>query len=351
MKIDNVEQKSRQALLACFQEITFLEPPQEVTSLEDNGVDFVFRIVNRKEKTPYLLAAEVKDSGQPRFIQQGVNQLKLYQHENEEITYSVLLAPYISERSARICKDNGVGYVDLAGNCYLSFSSVLINKKGNPNPYSQDRELKSIFYPKSERILRVLLNAGPREWLTEELAEEAEVSLGQVSNVRKYLDNQGWLDKETNRLRLGKPLELLNVWARNYSFRKNELLEYYSLGSPAETEQRLTETGRALGLTLSFTGFSGGSRYASMVRYQRVMAYLEDGFERLESAADLKPVSSGANVLLLKPYDRGVFYQSRPIDELPVVSPIQAYLDLASYRGRGKEAAQALLDQEIRKLW
>lgn len=351
MKIDNVEQKSRQALMDCFQQVPFLDPPQEVTALEDTGVDFVFRIVNRKEQTPYLLAAEVKDSGQPRFIQQGVNQLKLYQQENEEITYSALLAPYISEQSAQICKENGIGYVDLAGNCYLSFASVFIEKEGNPNPYTQDRELKSIFYPKSERILRVLLNAGPREWLTEELAEEAGVSLGQVSNVRKYLDNQGWLDPDSSRLQLGKPLEMLNVWARNYSFRKNEIIEYYSLGSPAETEQRLTEAGQTLGLTLSFTGFSGGSRYASMVRYQRVMAYLEDGFDRLESAADLKPVSSGANVLLLKPYDRGVFYQSRPIDEMPVVSPIQAYLDLASYRGRGEEAAQALLDQEIRKIW
>jgi hypothetical protein len=351
MKIDNLEQKSRQALLDCLQEIPFLDLPQDVSGLEDAEVDAVFRVVNRREQTPYLLAVEVKNSGQPRFIQQAVNQLKLYQQEYKSITYGVLVAPYISARSAQVCKENGIGYVDLAGNCYLSFSSVFIEREGNPNPYSEDRELKSIFYPKSERILRVLLNAGPREWLTEELAEEAKVSLGQVSNVRKYLENQGWLDPASRRLLLSKPLEMLKVWARNYSFRKNDLFEYYALGTPVETEQRLTEASRELGLTLCFTGFSGGSRYASMVRYQRVMAYLEDGFDRLESAVELKPVPSGANVLLLKPYDRGVFYLSQPIDELPVVSPVQTYLDLSSYRGRGEEAAQAVLDQEIQKLW
>lgn len=52
MKIDNVEQKSRRALLDCFQETPFLDPPQDVTALEYTGADFVFRIVNRKEQTP-----------------------------------------------------------------------------------------------------------------------------------------------------------------------------------------------------------------------------------------------------------------------------------------------------------
>lgn len=351
MKIKNLEQKAQEALLACFQDIPFLEAPQEVTNLYDLGVDFALRVVNRREEIPYLLIVEIKNSGQPRYVNEAINQLKIYQNRLENNTYGVLLAPYISKRSARICKENNLGYVDLAGNCYLSFSSVFIQREGNPNPYTQERELKSLFYPKSERILRVLLTAGPKDWLTEELADESDTSLGQVSNVKKYLGNQGWLDNETKKLRLQQPFELLAAWAENYTFRKNEIQEYYSLKSPAETEVLLSNTCRELGLRCSLTGFSGGARYVSMVRYQRVMTYLEDGFDRIAGAIGLKPVTSGANVMLFKPYDSGVFYSSRLIDGAPVVSPIQAYLDLNSYRGRGEEAAQAILDKVIRELW
>lgn len=351
MKIKNFEQKAQDALLNCFQNIPFLEDPQEVTNIYGPGADFVVRIVNRVEEIPYFLVAEMKNSGQPRFIKEAVNQLRVYQNELDNNAYGVLLAPYISERSARICKENNMGYVDLAGNCYLSFSSIFIQREGNPNPYTLERELKSLFYPKSERILRVLLSAGPREWLTEELAEESDTSLGQVSNVRKYLENQEWLDKESKKLQLIKPLELLAAWTENYSFRKNEILEYYSLRSPAETEDWISKTCQELGLRCSLTGFSGGARYVPMVRYQRVMAYLEGDFERIANTINLKLVTSGANVMLLKPYDNGVFYDSRKIDGDPVVSPIQAYLDLNSYRGRGEEAAQAILEKVIGELW
>jgi hypothetical protein len=51
------------------------------------------------------------------------------------------------------------------------------------------------------------------------------------------------------------------------------------------------------------------------------------------------------------PYDEGAFYGSRPIKGLRGASPIQVYLDLLTFRGRGEEAAKAILDKEIRPLW
>jgi len=47
----------------------------------------------------------------------------------------------------------------------------------------------------------------------------------------------------------------------------------------------------------------------------------------------------------------GVFYGSRVIDGIRVASPIQIYLDLFGFRGRGEEADNALLDQVIRPTW
>jgi hypothetical protein len=81
------------------------------------------------------------------------------------------------------------------------------------------------------------------------------------------------------------------------------------------------------------------------------MVYVEEENDRLISQLSLKRVDSGANVSLLTPYDEGVFYGTRDIDSSRLASPIQIYLDLSSFRGRGEEAAQVILDQVIKPAW
>jgi hypothetical protein len=39
------------------------------------------------------------------------------------------------------------------------------------------------------------------------------------------------------------------------------------------------------------------------------------------------------------------------VDSMKTVSPIQLYLDLKGYNGSGDEAAEAVWQQEISKLW
>jgi hypothetical protein len=56
-------------------------------------------------------------------------------------------------------------------------------------------------------------------------------------------------------------------------------------------------------------------------------------------------------VTLLEPYDAGVFYGAKEIDGVCVASPVQVYLDLRGFRGRGEEAAVKLLDEVIRPQW
>ncbi len=62
-------------------------------------------------------------------------------------------------------------------------------------------------------------------------------------------------------------------------------------------------------------------------------------------------VDSGANCVLVVPEDTFVLYQARRIDDIVVASPLQLYLDLRKQPGRGKEAAQEILKQEIMPTW
>ena len=69
------------------------------------------------------------------------------------------------------------------------------------------------------------------------------------------------------------------------------------------------------------------------------------------SLLDLKEVESGANIMLLGPYDEGVFYGTQVIDDIRIVTPLQIYLDLIGYKGRGEEAAEVMLRDVIKPKW
>ncbi|MBO1347282.1 MAG: hypothetical protein EBE86_007735 [Hormoscilla sp. GUM202] len=293
---------------------------------------------------------EAKSSGQPRLAREAVN--KLWRAIAQKgSAYGVFIAPYISPTSAEICAAEGIGCLDLAGNCRLCFGQVYIHKEGKPNPFSQKRYLRSLYAPKSERILRVLLSQSHKAWKVKALASEANVSLGLVSNVKKLLSDREWLSTSADGFCLSHPAALLADWAQNYNYRHNQAFDFYSFKTVGEIEEVLASTCSELGIRYALTGFSGAARYAPVVRYQRVMAYVDADIESLANLLNLKAVNGGANVSLLSPYDEGVFYQARSVDGQAIASGIQLYLDLLGFRGRGEEAATALLEQVIMPQW
>jgi len=81
------------------------------------------------------------------------------------------------------------------------------------------------------------------------------------------------------------------------------------------------------------------------------MGYVFNMPEDMVSMLNLKEVESGANVMLLGPYDEGVFYGTQVVDDIRIVSPLQIYLDLKGYKGRGEEAAEVLLRDVIKPKW
>ena len=346
-KFDNAAKK---ALISCLGRVPFLAVEEIVSELGGDEIRPDFLVKVRQKESEQVLVVEVKKNGQPRIARDAVNQVQRYLISFPG-AYGVFMAPYISSRAAEICKQDGVGYIDLAGNCQLCFDSVYIEQEGRPNVFAEKRDLRSLYSPKAERVLRVLLNKPNKAWKTVDLADEACVSLGQVSNVRKLLLDREWVSVEKPGFVLSEPEQLLQEWKENYSFRRNKTRDLYSLKSTAQIESEISEYCRRKNLKYAFTGFSGAARFAPSVRYNRATAYIGETDEDMITDLSLKEVNSGANVSLLTPYDDGVYYGSRDVNGSRIVSPVQLYLDVIGFRGRGEEAAKALLDQVIRPTW
>ena len=343
-------EEAEKALRSCLVRVPFLSIRRVQ---KDSRLGSELPDITLKLKTPdgeQVVLVEVKNSGQPRIVREAVHQLLRYRSKASE-AYGVLAAPYISSQSAQICSENGVGYVDLAGNCRLSFRQVYVEREGKPNPAPQRRDLRTLNSPRTTRVLRVLLLDPKKLWKLQPLAQEAGVSLGQVYNVKKLLADREWIRSSDEGLRLVEPGSLLTEWSQNYTYRRNVARDLYSLDAPQEIERKLAAACRDRGIQYALTGFSAAARLAPMVRYQRVTAYVSGDLGELIKGLGLKEVASGANVTLLSPYDDGVFFGATDVNGIRIVSPVQAYLDLLGYRGRGEEAATFLLEQVIQRRW
>ncbi len=296
------------------------------------------------------LLVEVKQSGEPRIIRLAGQQLRTLLSEKKK-TYGVVGAPFISPDTGEICKEAGIGFVDLAGNCRLAFGQVFIERQGFPNPKLERRPLRSLFAPKASRVLRVLLEDAKQTWKVQAMARQAQVSLGLAFKVKQRLLDLEYAREEDEGLRLIKPEELLRQWAANYSYLKSEALDCFATGDPPALEHALTAYCRQQRITYAFTLFSGAARVAPFARYSRGCAYAVCAAAILARELGWKPVDSGATFTILTPFDEGLLYGARQVNGDVVVSEVQLYLDLASYKGRGEEAAAFILEQRLRTRW
>jgi hypothetical protein len=289
------------------------------------------------------LICEVRPVGQPRYVREMLTRLRGLR-ERVPGAYPVAVAPYVSPQSAALVRQNGCGYLDLSGNCYLAFDNVLIEKEGKPNVRPTTRPLKALFAPRATRVIRVLLVDAERSWRLEELGKAAEVSLGHAHNVVKRLEELEWVARSTaGRFRLQRPGELLDAWRDAYSYRSSPALAFVApSGDKRRVMEGLARQAGALGLPYAFTLHAGASLVGPQVRVATVHCYVAGDAEPLARALGLQPVEGEGGVYLLAPYDQGVFYAPITKGGLRVVCLPQLYVDLYHHERRGREQADKL---------
>ncbi len=308
-----------------------------------------FRVTLQGNGFKQIIYIKVKSLGTPKSTREAVNALSDYQRDQP--AYGVLIAPYISPESANICREAGNGYVDLSGNCRIAFQQVFINRENFPNQYPFKTGLSSLYSPKSERVLRVLLTFPYRPWKTIELAEEAQVSPGMITHVHRKLEEEEWTKTTPKGFYLSHPDNLLMDWSMHYSLRQNTLFDFYTLKSISDIKSEIAETCRKINIPYALTGFSASNRLSPMVRGQRGMIYIDGDILLLAKRLGLKPVDSGANIILIQPYDTGIFWKTQTVDGIEIVTSVQVFLDLKRTPGRGEEAADFLYKEVIKTTW
>jgi len=350
-KVAATDEATEQLLWDCLNEIPFLQTNKVEQRIipEPGRPEIVARIkINERER---VILAEVKSNGQSRLIREAVGDILKYR-ETYADAYGLVIAPSITAQAAKICKQEGIGYLDFSGNCHLNFDFVFVSKTGRTEAISKKKKFRSWFSPRAERVLRVLLIFPQRTWHIRELAHEAHVTPNQALNLKHHLSRRQWLEECKHGFRLNRPDLLLDEWSENYSIARNTERVFSSDRSVVEIEAALASTCQEQIIPYALMGFSAAMRFDPMLQHERVSAYVLSDLSKVIAALQLTEAPSGkGNVSLWIPYDEGALRGAQQFDHAKITAPVQTYLDLINLEGRGEKAANHIWQNFIKNGW
>jgi hypothetical protein len=310
------------------------------------------------------LYGELKSNCSPLRVAQIAPWLRQLKQGRPDAAVAII-CPNLSQESQRICLENGIDFIDLAGNVSIRIpGSVYIYRTGRKRPSeTEPSPLRDPFSGRASRILRVLLEK-PRPWRPGEIQEELRkasqlfgpfdfnVSIASVSKTLKSLNEQLLVRREDSTVIVPEPKKLLLTWADKYRERyKWRMRSSYKIRNPFGDELSDVSQGlREKTPFFAFTGVAAAIREAPYVDLGTI-----DVLIPREAATILRSVESktarGTDLRIIIPYDVGVFLYSRSIAKIPIVSPVQVFLDLYARGGRDLKQAEYYMSTVLEPRW
>jgi hypothetical protein len=284
------------------------------------------------------LAVEVK----ARLFPRDAPELRRRLDSTKERT-GLIITEFLTPSAKRRLTEEDLNYLDLTGNVRLVLSrpGLFIETEGattDPNP--AEKGGRSLRGAKAGRIVRALCDFAPPLTVSD-LAVKAGVDVSYASRLLEWLAREGLLTRV-----IRGPVEaidrtrMIRRWADDYSVLKsNEARSFLDPRGPANLLRRLPTSG----IRYAVTGSFAANRLAPVAPARLAMVYLDDP-EQAANDLNLTATDTGANVMLLTPFDEVVFDRTRTDESVTYVAPSQAAVDLLTSPGRSPAEGEAVLE-------
>ena len=314
--------------------------------------DFSLRVTFGKSGHEIDLLCVTLIDGFPQDVRQAIKQIQETRTSETGVQAApALVVPYLAEEGQELCRQAGVGFFDLAGNAKLDCESLYLDVRGRANQHVRDRQIRSPFLGKSERVARRLLLEPNQRWSMRSLARDSHVSLGMASMATSAFAELGVVTKGRAGMDLFDPTGLLDMWSREYDLRRSPFKVYRSRRNLGDVMARLVSNHDQFVNRYVLTLWSGAHTLLSEAATSpRLALYWQGPPDQLIRNLGLNEEDGGTFVFVFQPYDESVFWGKRETGQgLCVAHPIQLYLDLSS--GDSDELGLAKTVRERLLIW
>ena len=341
---DQIFRRELPGMIARLTGLRVLQRPRPDPPIPE-GPDFVVHAGGR------IFVAEFNSSSRSASVLQAARRALRDARDLSTFAIPLVAVPHMGEAGARVCSEEGVGYLDLSGNAHLEAPGLHIHVEGRPRRFTRRGRPSSPFAPKSSRVARTLLLYPDQWWSQKNLALETRLGAGFVSRIVRRLEDDDLLERDASRrVRPRSPDLLLEAWRQTYDFMKHEILALHvAARNGPELMERIAKVLVSAGLSHAFTGLASAWAYERFASFRLVALYVDEPLDApWLDRLGARPVDRGANLWLVSPGDEGFRDGESTIDGYRCVSAVQTYLDLGVQLERSKEAAQRLRQNQLR---
>ena len=259
---------------------------------------------------------------------------------------TLIIAKYITSEVALELRENGINYLDVAGNCFIKYQDLLLYIVGQKVHKKEKTNQAKAFQEVGLKIIFNLLNNPENLQLSyRELAELADVSIGSVSNVMNELEEQNFILKVKLKRVLKNKTQLLERWVIAYQdvLRPRLVKKQMRFINPDAIQ---TWKGLYLDNKEGITLWGAEPAAAILTNHlvpEKFSIYTTQSWQNMGQDMGLVPDANGKIEVLQ------VFWKQKDVlKDQNTVPPLLVYADLiGSGYSRNIETAQIILENEL----
>ena len=297
--------------------------------------------VTGPDGTKARLSVEAKSGLVPR----GVAALKARLSDYSS-NPGLVAVPFLSRSTRDRLRAENINFLDLTGNVRLVLSQpgLYVETQGaeqDPSPKRQPG--RSLRGAKAARIVRALCDFPP-PFPISKLADQAKVDISYASRLVEWLSREALLERRPR-----GPVQSVDIaalirrWAQDYAVLTSNDASSFLAPKGVENVVRALSEGAVRG-NYALTGSVAANRIAPIAPARLAMLYVDD-VESAAAALKVRAAETGANVMLLTPFDDVVFERTWKDRSLRIVAASQVAVDLLTSPGRAPRQAEAILEQ------
>ena len=283
-----------------------------------------------------VLAVEIKQTLEPRDVFRAVEQISVITADGSPRAVAVVAAAYISPRTRALLRDRGVGFADTTGNVHIEVSTpglFIATDGADHDPWPRHYKLRTLRGRGAARAMRAIIDTSPPCGVRE-LAQATGASAPTLSRVLDLLEREAIVSRARGAVSAVDWQGAIRRWAEDYDQTDTNTPTTVLAPRGLPTLERTLRTTQ---LAYAATGALAAQRFDPIAPARLAAIYVTDAVETIERL-DLRETDTGANVVLLDPFDPVVFDRTVERNGLRCVSPSQLAVDLLT--GPGREPSQ-----------